>query len=109
MEMDGRDDECVHLLARDGEGAVGTARLRAVDGAAKAERVAVLDSHRGRGVGRLLMGVLENEARERGLAPVVLNAQLDVVRFYEKLGYGVRGEVFEEAGIPHRPMQKPSP
>ena len=106
LELDGRDADSLHFVAREGDQLVGTARLRPVDGAAKAERVAVLESHRKRGVGRQLMRALEEEARARGLSRFVLNAQLEVVAFYEGLGYAPRGEIFEEAGIPHQRMEK---
>jgi predicted GNAT family N-acyltransferase len=107
-EMDGLDPVCMHFLAfRDGE-AVGTARLRVTgDGHAKAERVAVLRSVRRSGAGRALMRALEDETRARGRRELVLNAQLPVIAFYERLGYRVEGPEFLEAGIPHRAMRKP--
>ena len=105
-EWDGLDDECVHFLARSDGEAVGTARLRPVDGSAKVERVAVLATARDAGIGRRLMEALEHEARRRGLVPLRLNAQMAAIPFYEKLGYQAQGPVFEEAGIPHRRMEK---
>src|SRR5204862_77624 len=44
------------------------------------------------------------EGRRREL---VLNAQLPVLAFYERLGYRAEGPEFLEAGIPHRAMRKP--
>ncbi len=73
-------------------------------GDAKAERVAVLPEQREHGVGRLLMQHLEREAQARGLQRMVLNAQVSVISFYERLGYAAEGERFLEAGIPHRRM-----
>src|SRR5206468_725759 len=43
----------------------------------------------------------------RGLRELVLNAQVAVIAFYERLGYRVEGPEFLEAGIPHRAMRKP--
>lgn len=103
-EMDAHDGTATHFLALvDGE-AVGTARLRTLpDGTPKAERVAVRAAWRRHGVGRALMRALEHAAR----APqIVLNAQLPVVAFYERLGYEAEGPIFDEAGIPHRAMRK---
>ncbi len=106
-EMDDLDAASTHLIAcRDGR-AIGTARLRSVDGDAKAERVAVLSEQREHGVGRLLMQHLEVLARARGLQRMVLNAQVNVIPFYERLGYVAEGERFLDAGIPHRRMTKP--
>lgn len=107
LELDGLDEACTHFIARvDGE-PVGAARMRIVDGRAKAERVAVLAELRRCGTGRALMEALETAARRAGSPVVVLHAQLEAVPFYERLGYAAVGAVFHEAGIPHLPMQKP--
>ena len=76
------------------------------NGKAKAQRVAVKPSARGHGVGRALMTALEEEARRRGFAEVILGAQLSAVSFYLPLGYEAYGDVFDDAGIPHRMMKK---
>ena len=106
LEMDELDPSCTHFIALDGDRPIGTARLRSVGTDAKAERVAVLAAQRKRGAGRMLMARIEQEAAADGLARVVLNAQLEVIPFYERLGYRAEGERFEEAGIPHRRMTK---
>ena len=103
-EWDGRDADCVHFLALLDGVAVGTARLREVDGKGKAERVAVLASARKAGAGRAVMEALHDEARRKGLPRVVLAAQLSALPFYERLGYAAWGGVFDDAGIPHRWM-----
>ena len=107
-EMDAHDAVCVHFLALDAGDAVGTARLRETEaGRVKAERVAVRRSARRSGIGRALMRALEDAARARGHREIVLNAQVPVIAFYERLGYRVEGPEFLEAGIPHRAMRKP--
>lgn len=107
IEIDGEDDDARHLVAYDGETPVGTARLREPDpGVAKVERVAVVESHRGRGIGRRLMYDLEDLARGEGMDEAVLHAQTAVEEFYEALGYETTSDVFEEAGIPHVEMRK---
>jgi predicted GNAT family N-acyltransferase len=52
------------------------------------------------------MRALEAEARARGHDRLVLNAQVAVLPFYERLGYAIDGPEFLEAGIAHRPMSK---
>ncbi len=106
LELDDLDAASTHLIACRGGRAIGTARLRCVGGDAKAERVAVLPEQREHGVGRLLMQQLELEAEARGLHRMVLNAQVSVISFYERLGYVAEGERFLEAGIPHLRMTK---
>lgn len=109
-EWDGRDDECTHFLAVAEEEpfqALGTARFcEFEDGTAKIQRVAVLPEARMRGIGRQLMVAAEQEARRCGFETVHLSAQVPSIPFYERLGYVAYGDVFDDAGIPHRNMHK---
>ena len=122
-EFDGLDAEALHFIAFEGgsldvdsiharhdrlsSAALGTARMRIVEGAAKAERMAVRERARRRGVGRALLQAIESAAREMEQPFVWLNAQIQAIPFYEKLGYRVEGGVFVEAEIDHRRMTKP--
>jgi predicted GNAT family N-acyltransferase len=45
-------------------------------------------------------------ARQRGYRRAMLDAQLHAEGFYLKLGFTPVGEVFEEAGIMHRKMER---
>jgi len=107
LEVDGRDDEAVHFLARVDGVPVGTARARVLGDRVKAERVAVLSSHQGLGLGRRLMDALEAWARAEGLSAVTLHAQAPVIPFYQHLGYAGQGPRFTEAGLEHLAMHKP--
>ena len=103
LEIDDLDSSCVHALAQDADGnSIGTARLLP-DG--KIGRVAVLIEWRKLGVGRELMRLLMDHARERGDNEILLHAQTSTVGFYESLGFEVEGEEFMEADIPHRTMR----
>jgi predicted GNAT family N-acyltransferase len=108
VEMDGNDEEATHVVAYnpDRGHAVGTARLRSVDGHAKVERVAVHANHRGRGLGTQLMDAIERTARTQGHDESHLHAQTAVEPFYRSLGYETVSDTFEEAGIPHVEMVK---
>lgn len=106
LEVDGHESSATHFVAYEDGRPIGAARLRPyADEAAKLERVAVLPSERGTGVGRALVAAVEAAASER-FDQVVLHAQEPVVAFYERLGYQVTSEPFEEAGIDHREMRK---
>lgn len=105
-DLDGLDPLCLHLLAFVDGDAVGTARLRDVHGHAKIERVAVRDAWRGQGFGKRLMERLHAEALRLGYDEAALNAQIQVVSFYEALGYEAHGEPFVDAGIWHRAMRR---
>ena len=105
LEVDGRDPECVHILARLRDRPVATARLRPVPGGGKVERVAVLPGLRGRHLGLRVMEVLLDAARARGLSRLWLHAQAPVVDWYRAQGWEAYGAPFDEAGIPHRKMR----
>ncbi|MBZ9567969.1 GNAT family N-acetyltransferase [Modicisalibacter tunisiensis] len=101
-EWDGRDPECLHLLARLDGTPVGTARLLP-DG--HVGRVAVLPDARGRGIGLALMREAIRAARDQGHAHVELAAQTQALDFYRRLGFEAYGGTFLDAGILHRNMR----
>ncbi|HEY4285738.1 MAG TPA: GNAT family N-acetyltransferase [Puia sp.] len=69
-------------------------------------QMAVPNSMQGKGVGRALMIFAENIARDLGYRKLCMHARQTAVGFYEKLGYSVAGEPFEEVTIPHYIMEK---
>jgi len=106
-EMDGLDAEAIHLIATcDGKPA-GTARLLIRGETGKIGRVAVLREHRGTGLGAAIMRQAEEALRSRpGVTRLYLSAQTQALPFYEKLGYTAYGPEYDDAGIPHRDMEK---
>lgn len=110
LEIDEYDEESsatLHFVAYAGERPVGASRLRTyTPGVGKVERVAVLESERGTGLGRQIMLMMEETARQHGYTKLKLNAQTHAKRFYEKLDYTPLGDVFDEAGIEHIAMEK---
>ena len=103
LEWDGLDPDCLHVLAESPAGEpIGTGRLLP-DG--HIGRMAVLKPWRRRGVGRALLQRLMDEGQHRGFSTFVLAAQLRAVPFYEKFGFRAEGDIFEDAGIPHRNMR----
>ena len=104
LEWDGRDAECLHVLAVDARGAtLGTARMQA-DG--HIGRMAVLRDRRGQGVGSQLLNSLIGIAREMHLPAVWLTAQITALPFYLKHQFIAEGEEYTEAGIVHRRMRR---
>lgn len=103
LEHDANDPHCLHVLATTIDGVtVGTGRLLP-DG--HVGRMAVRARWRGQGVGGAMLALLIEEARERGHAKVVLNAQVSAVSFYRAFDFAPVGEVFVEAGIDHQTME----
>ena len=104
IELDSDDRRAIHFLALVLGRAVGTTRLVIRRGSAKIGRMAVLKSHRGKGVGRKLLQRAIAAAEKFGAKRIYLHAQVAVIGFYEKLGFRCVGPVFDEAAIPHRKM-----
>jgi GNAT superfamily N-acetyltransferase len=69
-------------------------------------QMAVLNDLQGKGIGRALMNFAENLARDRGYSIIFMHARKNVVGFYEKMGYVVSGDEFNEITIPHYVMEK---
>jgi ElaA protein len=105
-ELDGRDGEAVHLVAVEDGAVVGTCRLLPAGTTVKLGRMAVAAEHRGAGIGARLLAEADRRAGALGAERIVLAAQLPAVPLYERAGYTVRGEVFDDAGIDHVRMEK---
>ncbi|NEO69064.1 GNAT family N-acetyltransferase [Moorena sp. SIO3H5] len=107
LEFDGKDEIAKHLLAYWNNQPVGTSRVRSIDdNTAKIERLAVLSNARGKGIGKQLMIKALELAEQAGIKVVVVHAQEYVKGLYQKLGFEVVGDSFEEAGIVHVKMVK---
>lgn len=110
LEWDVADADAVHAVAYNRLGmALATGRYLPYQpersaGVVKVGRMAVKRVLRGSGVGRDVLLALMDTARARGEQEVVLHAQRSAEGFYARMGYAVRGEPFEEAGIPHIEM-----
>ncbi|MHA3979804.1 GNAT family N-acetyltransferase [Halovulum sp. GXIMD14794] len=104
-EFDEHDISATHIVAiAEGE-VVGTLRLVSAVEHVKIGRVAVRKSARGRGIARAMLAYGMESARRRGWEKFHLAAQLDKLAFYERLGFVAYGEVFDDAGIPHKSMR----
>ena len=107
IEHDIDDLSAIHVLALRGAQPVGCGRMVESAAGAKIGRMAVLPECRGGGIGRQVLDYLVAAARRRGARLAYLHAQVPVEGFYLKRGFRPVGEVFEEAGIPHRRMELP--
>ncbi|MDM7933298.1 GNAT family N-acetyltransferase [Tabrizicola sp.] len=106
-EVDGLDETAIHLVARDGDRPVGTARLLVKGTTGKIGRVCVLAEKRGTGLGAaLIRAALDELCRQPGLTNAYLGSQSHATGFYEKLGFAIEGDEFMDAGIPHRHMRR---
>lgn len=102
-EYDAFESEAKHYLVFESDKPIAAARWRETTAGIKLERFAVLAAYRGSGVGRFLVEVVLKEVLGKR-KPIYLNAQIQVVSFYQKLGFVKEGAQFEEAGIQHFKM-----
>jgi predicted GNAT family N-acyltransferase len=108
MEWDEADTTAVHAVAYNRLGqALATGRLLPHEpGRAKVGRMAVTRVLRGAQLGQRVLRALEAAAAARGDQEVVLHAQRSAEGFYQRLGYEVAGQPFDEVGIPHIEMKR---
>ena len=104
-EIDDLDAEALHLLAKQADRPVGTARVVFADGIAKIGRVCVLPEARGTGLGAALIRAALEASRGKA-QQARLGAQTHALGFYERLGFTAFGPVYDDAGIPHRDMAR---
>lgn len=107
MELE-YEDECIHIVIyNDDAKAMGTVRLKPLeDLVMKIQRMAVLKEYRGQGVGRQLMLYAEKVARAMGATTLLLGAQVQAIPFYESLGFSICSDMYLDAGIEHKDMDK---
>ena len=97
------EEDSTHFLVFDNNKAVATARYRKTKNGYKLERFAVLESERGKSYGNIVLkAILADLSDFNGL--IYMHAQIQVVPFYEKVGFIKEGSLFEEAGIMHYKM-----
>lgn len=107
LDFDGKDESSIHIVVYEDDKPVGTGRIRELEkGNAKIERVAVLSEMRGQGIGKLILEQMHTYLISNNFNSVILDSQYHAKKFYEKLGYSQKGEIFEEVGIPHIVMEK---
>src|SRR5436305_475258 len=101
-EMDAYDEAADHFAVFRNSEIVGTARIVDIgDNTGKIGRVAILKESRNLGIGRALMLHVIGVGFDK-YECLILDAQLPVIPFYERLGFAVEGEVFLDAGIEHK-------
>jgi len=72
----------------------------------KMRQVVVAPAQQGRGVGKALVAESELLAADLHFKKMTLHARQVAIPFYERLGYAIVGEPFEEVSIQHFKMEK---
>lgn len=105
-EWDDLDGQAIHLLALEGGAPLGTARLFVKGSVGKIGRVCVAKPARGTGLGAALIAEGCTRLAAAGCTTVRLGAQVHAMPFYERLGFAACGPEYDDAGIPHRDMER---
>ena len=105
LELDEFDPLAIHALAFEGSECVGTGRLVNIgEQIGQIGRMAVLPRFRNKGFGRAILEKLMDQARVEGIVRLMIHSQVTAIPFYEKQGFQIQGDIYDEAGIPHRNM-----
>ncbi|WP_278395565.1 GNAT family N-acetyltransferase, partial [Acinetobacter venetianus] len=96
-EWDDQDAISQHFVVYDHNQPIATARLLANNSVG---RVAVLKAYRGQGIGRLIMLQIIAYAQAQKRPSLQLSSQVHAISFYEKLGFSIQGDEYDECGIP---------
>lgn len=100
-EWDDQDVISQHFVIYDQDQPIATARLLQNHSVG---RVAVVKAYRGQGIGQMIMLEIISYAQKQGLSVLTLSSQVHAISFYEKLGFTVQGNSYDECGISHIEM-----
>lgn len=100
-------DETNHLLGCfDGDALAGCLVLQPEQGGwIRLRQVAVEENRQGQGIGRTLLRETYALARQLGYLRIYCHARDTAVGFYDKDGWKIVGEPFQEVGITHYRME----
>ena len=98
----------VHFAALQNDQVVGVVVLvpHYKKGIGKLRQMATSEEIRGQGYGVELVKALEEYAAKNGMTSILLHSRHYAVGFYEKLGYKITSDVFQEVGMDHYVMEK---
>ena len=105
-EYDDVDYRSMHLFIQDGQKVIAYARLFEGEHSGEWYLGRMLTTRRNQGLGTTIVSAAVATAKKRGGKVVRLHAQVQAVGFYERQGFEVCSPVFDEAGIPHKEMER---
>lgn len=108
-EIDHRDQEALHLIAKENDTIVAYCRIfqnGIMYKEASIGRILVTQAGRKKGYGKMLLIKALEKLSELGETSVKIQAQAYLKSFYESFGFKAVSDVYDEDGIPHLDMVK---
>jgi N-acetylglutamate synthase-like GNAT family acetyltransferase len=102
------EDQAIHAIAVEDNEVVGVARMHeSAEKQGQVRCVATATAAQGKGIGKAIMAYLEDQAKAKGWAEIVLEARENAVPFYQRIGYTIIAESYLLFGeIQHYRMKK---
>ena len=89
-EVDEMEDQCFHIMATNNGHVMGVGRMQFnTEDEAQIRYMAVEKEYEGNGIGRMIVNTLEQEAINKNVSTIILDAREPAVGFYQKLGYSI--------------------
>jgi len=102
-----REKDDILIAAFDEDKMLGCCILTKVDERCiRLRQMAVQKNLQGKGIGEAIISFAENLARDKGFKVLMMHARDTASGFYEKFGYAIKGDHFEEVNIKHYLMEK---
>ena len=102
-----KEKDHVHIAAFEDDDMLGCCMLtQESPNSVRLRQMAVKPGLQKKGIGKVLMQFAENIARDRGNKLMTMHARKSASGFYEKQGYQIKGNEFQEVTIPHFVMEK---
>lgn len=93
---DGMENDAINVFVEDNDKVVACGRLQDnANGLGQIRYMAVDDNFQGKGLGKLIVSKLEDEAKRIGLTNIELQARENALDFYKSQGYVVKETSFK--------------
>lgn len=107
-EKDEQEDSSIHAFIKQNNETLAVCRLQMNSSeTAQLRYMAVKSNLQGKGLGKIIISFLENEAKELGAKEIVLHARENALDFYKSCGYSIVEKSYLMWGeIQHHLMKK---
>jgi predicted GNAT family N-acyltransferase len=105
-ELDAESHD-IHIACIDDDEVLGCCVLSKLDDQIlRLRQMAVSTKSQGKGIGESIMLFAKKLALDKGYTKIMMHARDSALGFYEKMGYKIVGNMFNEVGLPHYFMEK---